>query len=68
MSQSARQKTLRSGRRIHHVLACCKVCDFQEELYTTAAKLATKHVKKTGHTVTVEQGVTYEVSKHPASH
>lgn len=68
MSISARQKTKRSSKRIIHAIAHCDECDFQQELYTTAAREATKHVKKTGHTVSVELGITYQVSKHGASH
>ena len=54
-------KVWRSSKRIIHAIAHCNDCNFQAELFTTAAREATKHCRKTGHSVAVELGVHYIV-------
>jgi hypothetical protein len=45
------------------MIAFCSDCDFQEGDYLSAARLATKHCKETGHTLNVEVGLHYDVKK-----
>lgn len=54
----------RTSKRIIHAIAHCKQCRFQEELYTTAAREATKHTRATGHSVAVELGITYDTYEY----
>lgn len=51
----------RSSRGLIHCLAVCRDCEWMAERYTTAAREATRHVRETRHTVSVEQGITYSV-------
>lgn len=57
------RRTERVGRGVIHCLARCSVasCGWEEENYERAERLATQHVRKTGHSVMVDQGIVYEV-------
>ncbi len=55
------QKVFRSPKRIIHAIAHCNNCDFNAEFWKTASREATKHSRKTGHSVSVELGITYQV-------
>lgn len=44
-----------------HCIAECADCEWRNESYRHAQKLARNHVKKTGHTVKVDQGFVYEL-------
>lgn len=52
----------RSSRNLIHCIAQCRECDWMSDDYLTAARSATRHVRETGHTVSVEQGIVYAVS------
>jgi len=56
-------KIKRTSKRLIHVIAHCQDCNWQEEDYISAAREATKHCRKTGHTISVEQGNYYQVLK-----
>ena len=51
----------RSSRGLIHAIAQCRDCDWSEDYYLKAAREATKHVRETGHTVSVDQGTVYTV-------
>jgi len=51
----------RSSRGLIHALAVCRECDWSEDYYLRAARAATKHVRETGHSVSVEQATVYSV-------
>ena len=51
----------RTRKLIIHCIAHCEDCHWIEEGYTVAARKATWHSRSTGHTVAVEQGITYQV-------
>lgn len=51
----------KTSKKLIHCIAHCNDCEFQAELYTTAAREGSKHCKKTGHTVSVEEGLTYQI-------
>lgn len=53
--------TQRSPRRTIHCIAQCQNCGWNDDNRFNAARLASNHVRQTGHAVTVEQGVTYTV-------
>lgn len=46
-----------------HCIAHCSDCDWMEEAFMIAARKATQHHKQTGHTVHVEQGHHYKITK-----
>jgi hypothetical protein len=51
----------RSTRALIHCVAACRECAWTCDEYMKAARSATRHVRETGHTVTVEQGIHYTV-------
>lgn len=51
----------RTSRGLHHCFAQCRDCGWSANHYVTAARKATTHVRQTGHTVDVDQGITYAV-------
>lgn len=58
---SPMRKTLKTPKRVIHCIAQCQDCDWSADGFRTAAREASQHVRQTGHVVTVEQGVTYQV-------
>lgn len=48
-------------RRVIHCLANCPECGFMNDNYRKAARAATKHVRETGHKVSVDVGLVYYV-------
>jgi len=50
-------------RGLVHCIARCKECDWYEEDYNAAKSEAKKHLRKTGHSVTVDEGVVTEYWK-----
>lgn len=55
------RKIKQSKKRVAHVIAVCKECDFETENYNTGRREAQQHVAKTGHLVSVETGVFYDI-------
>ena len=51
----------RTSRSLVHCIADCRECGWRADEYTTAAREASGHVRKTGHVVTVEQAIVYTV-------
>lgn len=51
----------RSSRGLIHCIASCRDCEWSEDNFVTAGRRATAHVRATGHTVSVEQGIQYTV-------
>jgi len=51
----------RSSRGLVRCVAQCTDCSWAEDAYLSAARAATTHVRATGHTVNVDQGVVYSV-------
>lgn len=49
----------RSGRHLVHCIAECRDCGWSEQNYLRAARAASAHVRETGHTVSVDQGIVY---------
>lgn len=58
-------RVIRTRKHIAHVLAHCTKCNFEEQLYTKAARAASAHTKRTGHRVKVEVGVFYDTVAFP---
>ncbi len=55
------KSTYRTPKLIIHCIAHCNDCTWIEEGYLIAAREATKHSRRTRHTVAVEQGIIYKV-------
>lgn len=55
------KKVWRSSKRIVHAIAYCHDCKFNDDGQHTASREATKHSRRTGHTVAVELGISYSV-------
>jgi len=53
-------KIERTSRGIIHCYAECRACDWKNET-VKAARAATKHVRETGHAVSVDIGEVYTV-------
>lgn len=58
-------KVKRTPKKIIHAIAHCESCSFMDELYSSAARSATKHTKETGHRVAVELGIHYNTYEQP---
>lgn len=54
-----RVETTRPG--LVHCIAACKDCEWTDDNYLAASSEARKHVRETGHTVSVESGRVHEV-------
>jgi hypothetical protein len=55
----------RTSRGLVHCIALCRDCAWSDDDYIDAARAATRHVRQTGHTVEVEQGIVYSVRVKP---
>jgi hypothetical protein len=51
----------RTSRGLVRCLAQCRDCGWMADRYVGAARAASAHVRQTGHTVNVEQVITYKV-------
>ena len=58
-------KIERTPRRIIRCVAVCWTCSWEEGHYLKAARAATKHVRETGHEVSVERSGSYTVRVKP---
>jgi hypothetical protein len=55
----------RTSRGLVHCIAQCRGCRWSADSYLTAAREATRHVRQTGHTVSVKQEIVYYVRVKP---